>query len=192
MDGAPYINDGSDFTAVQTAVNKWTGLVGVDVGRRTRDGGLGRRRQRDGNNLVTFVDNEYDFGTHTLAVGVTTSFDAPTFANGRFYRPGQIVDADMIFNPAKTFSTSGVSGVDLESVATHEAGHWFGISHSAAVSSIMFYALQSGIEGREPEIEDVTIMQKAYPDPLWIPTTRRVYGSVTNRFGAPVPARSCL
>jgi YVTN family beta-propeller protein len=100
---------------------------------------------------------------------------------------GQIVDVEMIFNPTKTFTTSGASGVDLQSVATHEAGHWFGISHSAAMNSIMFYALQSGTVGRNLTVEDLAIAQKAYPQSTWLPVARRLFGSVKDRFNQPVP-----
>ncbi len=47
---------------------------------------------------------------------------------------GEIVESDIFFNSAFTWSTSdaGVSGrFDVESIALHEIGHLFGLSHSA-------------------------------------------------------------
>jgi len=188
QDGAPNISDGSDFTAIEQAIDSWTAIVGVDmnslyVGTTAMETAVAG----DGINLVTFRDFDYDFGTHTLAVGVATSFTEPTWLDGKFYRPGQIVDADMMFNPAKTFTTTGGSGVDLQSVTTHEAGHLYGISHSAAKGSVMFYALQQGTAGRLHKIEDVTISQKAYPDPAWLATARQILGHVVDLNGDPVP-----
>jgi len=80
-----------------------------------------------------------------LAVGIATSFTEPTFHNGKFYRPGEIVDADMLFNPAKNFRTATQgTGKDLKSIAVHEGGHLYGLSHSAVHSSTMFPILLGG------------------------------------------------
>jgi hypothetical protein len=59
---------------------------------------------------------------------------------------GQIRDADIYFNPSDsqvTFATPGalsmsLSSYDLESVLTHELGHFLGFSHSAVWSAMMY------------------------------------------------------
>jgi hypothetical protein len=59
---------------------------------------------------------------------------------------GQILDADIYFNPSDsnvTFSTPSVLGTnpksyDLESLLTHEMGHALGFSHSAVWGAMMF------------------------------------------------------
>ncbi len=59
---------------------------------------------------------------------------------------GQILDADVYFNPTNsliTFSTPRVlaanpKSYDLESILTHELGHTLGFSHSAIWSAMMF------------------------------------------------------
>jgi hypothetical protein len=59
---------------------------------------------------------------------------------------GQILDADIYFNPSDsvvTFATPAALGVnpksyDLESILTHELGHFLGFRHSAVWTSMMF------------------------------------------------------
>ena len=59
---------------------------------------------------------------------------------------GQILDADIYFNPSASSTTyatpqalaSNPAAYDLESVLTHELGHTLGFSHSAVWSAIMF------------------------------------------------------
>ena len=188
QDGAPNISDGSDFTAIRQGIDTWALIAGADmnslyVGTTAIENAVAG----DGINLVTFRDLDYDFGTHTLAVGVATSFTEPAWLDGKFYRAGQIIDADLMFNPTKTFTTSGGSGVDLQSVATHEGGHLYGISHSAAKGSVMFYALQKGTSGRVHKLEDVGSFRKAYPEAAWLGTAQKVFGRVVDVDGDPVP-----
>ena len=60
--------------------------------------------------------------------------------------PGQILDADIYFNPGYsnvTFATplalnAHPKSYDLESILTHELGHFLGFSHSAIRSAMMF------------------------------------------------------
>jgi hypothetical protein len=59
---------------------------------------------------------------------------------------GQILDADIYFNPSDStvsFATPSALGAnpksyDLESILTHELGHFLGFSHSAVWSAMMF------------------------------------------------------
>ncbi|MCB9533324.1 MAG: matrixin family metalloprotease [Myxococcales bacterium] len=87
-------------------------------------------------NIMSFRETswprELGDATSTLAVTLTTwSYD----------RSGNCTNltADMIFNAANhTFATSHSSTrVDLQSVATHEAGHWLGLGHSTVATATM-------------------------------------------------------
>jgi YVTN family beta-propeller protein len=131
-------------------------------------------------NLITLVDDEYGFGSSVLAVGISTSFTVDSLHNGRLYRPGEVVDADMIFNPTKTFTTSGGLGTDLESTAMHEAGHLYAISHSAVKSATMHYVLPGGISGRTLELDDELVYKKAYPTASTLANANRISGTVTD------------
>ncbi|MEJ2719663.1 MAG: Ig-like domain-containing protein, partial [bacterium] len=196
LDAAPTITDGSDFTAIQTAMNTWPLLAGSQL--NVAFGGTTDNTEAlplDGINLVTFKDPVMNkdtgalFGSTVLAVGIATSFTEPTFHDGKFYRPGEIVDADMLFNPAKDFKTDTAgSGKDLQSIAVHEAGHLFGLSHSAVHSSTMFAVLLGGAAARTPETEDSLLFIKSYPNEVTAATMNGIRGVVTDGLtGDPVP-----
>ncbi len=94
-------------------------------------------------NLICFVCNDADVFTDssTLAITITTAADAvgiPDGHKGHTRYVGQVLKADILFNPTITFTTGGTSGTSLRSVATHEAGHFFGLGHSAVVRAVMF------------------------------------------------------
>ena len=172
--GVPAITNGSDLTAIQNAVTSWTSLADTDLNvvyggttTQTNSNGL------DGVNLVTFVDNAYPFSSLVLAVGLSTSFEADTLIDGRVYRQGEIFDADMVFNPTKTFTVGG-TGVDIQSVATHEAGHLFGISHSTIQTATMFYVLPPGLNARSLEPDDELVHFKAYGEPSALANANRI------------------
>jgi len=59
------------------------------------------------------------------------------------YPPGTIVDGDIEFNTYSTneadFSTNHVAGsYDIQAIATHEIGHFFGLSHDPILQTTMF------------------------------------------------------
>ena len=95
-------------------------------------------------NLICFVCTDADFSRDntTLAVTITTTADAAGQNDGHggiAAFAGQILKADIIFNPSVQFSTdAGGVGEDLQTVATHEIGHFFGLDHSAVVRAVMF------------------------------------------------------
>jgi len=97
-----------------------------------------------GINLICFVCTDADFAkdTTTLAVTITTTADAAGQHDGHggvAAFAGQILKADIIFNPSVQFTTdTGGVGEDLQTVATHEIGHFFGLDHSAVIRSVMF------------------------------------------------------
>ena len=191
QDGAPGITNGSDFTALQNGYSAWTSIPGTDM--VSVYGGTTPLEDASGIDqihLITFKDDQYQFGSSVLAVGLTTSFTVDSTYNGKFYRPGQIVDADMIFNPAKTYKTTtqGVTGTDIGSVATHEAGHLYGISHTAIRSSTLSYVLPTGTNATSLESDDELAFLKAYANANTRADATRISGSITDgKTQAPVP-----
>lgn len=188
--GAPGVGSAATNTAVQAAFNSWTSIPGTN--QSAVFGGTTTQSIADGLdhiNLVTFEDNTYPFGLSTLAVGLTTTFDSDTLIAGRVYRKGEIYDSDMLFNPNQTFKAGGAGpGSDIQSVATHEAGHVFGISHSAIKSSTMFYVLPGGTAARTLSSDDQRVYYKAYASPTSLAAASRLKGTVlAGADSAPMP-----
>lgn len=111
---------------------------------------------------------------------------------------GQILDADIYFNPSDstvTFATPGAlatasaAAYDLESLLTHELGHFLGFSHSAIWRAMMFpFAPAPGtITGMRPTAQqpdaplsddDRTGLRVLYPDPADTVHTGSISGRV--------------
>jgi hypothetical protein len=147
-------------------------------------------------NLICFVCSDADFtkDVQTLAVTITTTAGGPGTDNGHGGKTtfaGQIIKADIIFNPSTPFSTDGGSGQNLQTVATHEVGHFFGLSHSAVVRAVMFPAASSIVQLGWDDVAGIsTVYPKSSPD---VPTgmitgTVRLGGAGV--FGAHVFAES--
>ena len=190
--GAPGIANGSDFTAIQSAMNAWAAIAGT--GFTVSYGGTTPQQAAsalDGMNLVTFEDYQYQFSNAVIAVGISTSFTVDSLYNNKQYLPGQIFDADIIFNPVKAFRTptAGNTGIDIQSVTTHEAGHLFGIAHSPVRTSTMFYVLAPGTGAASLATEDRLVFLKAYADAATLAGANRISGTVTSgsEGGGPVP-----
>lgn len=186
---APNITNGTDITAVQSAVSAWTAVANTNL--NVTYGGtttLSVANGLDRINLVTFIDNTFPFSSLVLAVGLSTSFETDTLISGRVFKKGEIFDADMVFNPTKTFKTSGNVGVDIQSVATHEAGHLWGLSHSTVQSATMFYALPGGNAARTLANDDRLVYFKAYGTTNALANANRIQGTVTRGgTGTPIP-----
>lgn len=112
---------------------------------------------------------------------------------------GEIVESDVFFNSIFTWSTAaaGEAGrFDLQSVATHEIGHFVGLGHSAlgeteirpdgsrrviASGAVMFpISLGRGITSdRTLQPDDIAGVSDLYPDGDFEDTTGAVIGRVT-------------
>jgi hypothetical protein len=141
----------------------------------------------DGLNSICFDQMDMAFTPGVLAFTRVITADVMGIQIGSgaiSTEPGQILDADIYFSPGDpntTFATpqalpASPKAYDLESVLTHELGHFLGFSHSAVWSAMMFpYAPAPGtISGSRPTAQqpdapladdDRTGLRVLYPDP---------------------------
>ncbi len=140
----------------------------------------------DGRNTICFNQPSAGFTTGVLAFTRVITANAPGVSIGSSSPAafaGQILDADTLFRPdgQVNFATPAAlpgapAAYDLESLLTHELGHWFGLDHSAVWRSIMFpYAPTPGQSlGARPTSQtpdgplsddDRTGIRALYPDP---------------------------
>ena len=154
--GAPRISNGSDFAAVQASFQTWENIQTANIKFAFRGTTTAGIVGHDGMNVVTFTDTSAPLGSSTIAA---------TFS---FFRTenGQTMfdEADIAFNPAIDFSTSGETNkFDIQSVLTHEIGHLLGLDHSALVSSVMVpFGVPSQLDQRTLAYDDVAGIMEIY------------------------------
>lgn len=92
----------------------------------------------DGVNLMVWVTSGWIYGSGAL--GVT----------GNWFGGGVISDADIEYNSVHwSWSETGAGGtIDLQSVATHEDGHFLGLGHTDAMGAVMFPTYSGGTAQR--------------------------------------------
>jgi hypothetical protein len=147
-------------------------------------------------NLICFVCSDADFtkDSQTLAVTITTTADRAGESNGHGGSTtfaGQIIKADLIFNPSTQYSTDGSSGQNLQTVAVHEMGHFFGLSHSGVVRAVMFPAASNIVQLGWDDVAGISsIYPKSSPDVATGTITGTVRLNGAGIFGAHVFAES--
>jgi hypothetical protein len=142
----------------------------------------------DGLNTICFNESSAAFTTGVLAFTRTFTANAPGAVLGSSppaLYAGQILDSDTLFRndgratfatPAALATPAGDGAYDLESLLTHELGHWMGLGHSAVIRAMMFpYAPPPGqYLGTRPtpavpdaplSDDDRTGIRSLYPDP---------------------------
>jgi hypothetical protein len=142
----------------------------------------------DGLNTICFNESSAAFSSGVLAFTRTIIANAPGASvgtSGPAAFAGQILDADTLFRndgqasfatPAALGTAQGRGADDLESLLTHELGHWLGFDHSAVWRATMFpFAPPPGeFLGNRPTADapdgplsddDRTGIRVLYPDP---------------------------
>jgi hypothetical protein len=134
---------------IQESFNVWThvpgsGLSAGSLGPLTQVTGGTNCTPGDGVNSICFAQPAA-FASGVLAFTETLAADVVGQRAGAKSAAfvGQILDADVLFNPAIPFATPGALGAnplayDLESVLIHELGHFFGFSHSLVLRAMMY------------------------------------------------------
>jgi Matrixin len=133
----------------------WTGVSGTTLVPASLAGLATTNTQiacssTDGLNTICLNQNDAAFTTGVLSFTRVTTTDSigdqpvPNHPPSTFV--GEIVDADILLNPTNNsgaFATPAVlaanpQATDLESVLTHEIGHFFGFEHTSVWSAVMF------------------------------------------------------
>ena len=116
----------------------------------------------DDTNVVIFLG-----GTQT---GWTWPHDASTLAlttTTYFTGNGEIFDGDMEVNNNFSWKAGGegnpATGYDLESVVTHEAGHFLGLGHTPASTAVMFASFAPGEVRSNLSAADIDDVCGVYP-----------------------------
>ena len=109
-------------------------------------------------NVIMFRDKDWPYEGANATLALTTI----TFN----YETGEIFDADIEVNSFKTPLTTSdtVVDFDLESIITHEAGHFLGLSHSHISDATMFTEYEHGdLSFRDLEQDDEAGICATYP-----------------------------
>jgi hypothetical protein len=109
-------------------------------------------------NVLLFQDTKWVYsGDGNTLAKTTVTFDSDS---------GEILDADIEINHANNDFTINdeVVDYDLESVLTHEVGHFIGLDHSPDFDATMYAGYEPGtIEQRSLEPDDVLAACAVYP-----------------------------
>jgi Matrixin len=177
--------------AITQSLGVWTGVSGTTLLPGTLTPLTRTSTQTacgtDGLNSICFDQADMAFTPGVLAftrVITTDLIGVQVGSSAVSTQLGQILDADIYFSPSgsnTTFATpqalaSFPKAYDLESLLTHELGHFLGFSHSAVWSAMMFpFAPAPGtISGTRPTTQqpdaplgddDRTGLRVLYPDP---------------------------
>jgi hypothetical protein len=177
--------------AIAQSLAVWTGVSGTTLVPATLTPLTRTATQNacgpDGLNSICFDQADMAFTPGVLAftrVITTDHLGVQVGSSAISTQLGQILDADIYFNPSDSRTAYATpqalaatpTAYDLESVLTHELGHFLGFSHSAVWSAIMFpFAPAPGtFSGMRPTTQqpdaplgddDQTGLRVLYPDP---------------------------
>lgn len=188
--------------AISASFNVWTSVTGTTFNAADYPGVIGplervstvnacsndSESNIDGINTICFNQSSTAFTTGVLAFTrvITANAAGASIGSGPPAAfAGQILDADTLFRndgqatfatPGALATTQGQGAYDLESLLTHELGHWFGLDHSGVWRAMMFpYAPPPGqFLGSRPTTQspdaplsddDRTGIRMLYPDP---------------------------
>jgi uncharacterized protein (TIGR02145 family) len=167
-DGVPNVVDPDAIVnAVEASFNTWNGITTANLAFNYVDKTTERYAHIDGENIVSFSDDQYEFGDWVLAI------TAKTLQLGATDAETKIVDADIIFNPFFANHQEWNFGIaddmpnvgffDIQSITTHEIGHILGLLHTGVHNATMWFEMPQGIDARSLEQDDKSWASYKYP-----------------------------
>jgi len=159
------VNTITDSFATWDAVT--TSSVATSYGGTTGATGF---NMNDNQSTLSFIDLDNDVNYPTIGLTVISYYAG---SSGNFVVSGgrvfdRIIDADIVFNDDEVTFVPGTetpqgSEFDLQSVATHEIGHVFGLNHSDVSSATMYaYGTAGSTAQRTLERDDVDAISYVY------------------------------
>jgi len=162
--GSDDVADTSDLEAVRRSFQTWQEADAADLsvlyeGPTAADTyGYDKDHPADNENLVAWIEEDWPFDPHALAVTLTV------------YRTstGQLVDADVMLN-GDDFSWTTQPGKDrahdVQNSVTHEVGHLLGLGHEVRVpDATMFPDTAVGeTSKRDLHPDDLAALRTLYP-----------------------------
>ena len=190
--GSQNIPGTADADAIVRAFQHWEG---IGTSRAAFVRGTDQAIQaanNDGINAVYFAE-----GVRTPIGGVNTNVDGfisltPVFSTTAGANKGLILDANIILNGRQftwTVTPDSVpASFDVESVVTHEVGHFIGLDHSGVLNATMAPRYLPG-EARQRTLEsdDIAGASAVYPDGNFATN-----GTISGLVGRPTPVFGAL
>ncbi len=178
--GSPEIANGSEFEAVKSAFQSWQNVSIANVSFLYKGTTPVPTIGQDGLNVVTFIDDSVPLGSETVA---STFLFFSIDGTGNL----AIQEADIALSPTVAFSTGGdPDKYDIQSVLTHEVGHFLGLDHSALLSSVMTPNIAIGqLDQRTLSYDDMAGLASLYPQNSAFSALGGISGSITLS-GAPM------
>ncbi len=153
----PEINAGFARWANAVCTGGTTRWAATNAGNFTSPSGLSAITNDGTNRVIWLGGSSWQHGAQTLGLTITTYYTTT----------GQIIDGDMQLNNDRTWKLGGSAGnqVDVQSIITHEAGHFLGLDHSAPTSAVMFanYNIGAGEIKRTLTSTDINDVCAVYP-----------------------------
>lgn len=157
--GSDDVPDASDATAIRLAAATWEKLPQSAIDFTEDTAADATRTDFDAQDIhLVLWDESGDSGQFPPGSGIVAL--TPILASTS---NGQIFDADIVFNGSLPFSTRPTAGrFDVQSVATHEFGHFIGLDHGCGPFATMHSTVVAGSTSvrslsRDEEAAAVTI-----------------------------------